>query len=213
MGTPLLRMTTFAQHAIISRHSLIFKDLFMSAKVIVLTFIYTLWISPLFAASLNEPVHLDRQKVATGCATCHYRFNFKSGGGSDICIVCHGEPARRLEQNRSLPKGFAHSAGTTLRNIDVEFQKTYRHPTFDTRAVHRSNEALPERDPRVSRHADCVDCHNPHLLSATNKFAGINGKKVGNLVTEVTHEYELCYRCHSESANLPGRYSNKRAEF
>lgn len=33
------------------------------------------------------------------------------------------------------------------------------------------------------------------------------------MLSEITQEYELCYRCHAESANLPGRFTNKKAEF
>lgn len=164
-------------------------------------------------ASGELPTHLDRQKVTAGCATCHYRFNFKNGGGPDMCLACHGDPSKVAEKKNALPKEYSAPKDAKPLNVESEFSKTYRHPTFDVRGAHRSKELLPETDPRAIRHADCVDCHNPHLLRPSKKFAGISGKKIGNLVTAVTTEAELCYRCHAESANLPGRYSNKRLEF
>jgi len=98
-------------------------------------------------------------------------------------------------------------------NIEAEFFKTYRHPTFDSPGRHRYSETLPETDPKALRHADCVDCHNPHYVSKENKFAGIRAKRVVNQLTDVTRETDMCYRCHGDSANLPGKYTNKRIEF
>lgn len=157
-------------------------------------------------------VHLSSRNLPLGCATCHFKANLKSGGGTQLCIVCHGAPQRMVAANRNLPTGFA-PAGLQLKNIEAEFSKLYRHPTFDLMGRHRSNEILPENDPNAPRHSDCVDCHHPHYVTKENKFAGIKGKRVGNFVTDITKEYELCYRCHAESANLPGKYVNKRAEF
>lgn len=159
--------------------------------------------------------HLDPQKLPAGCATCHLKGNFKYGGGPGVCLICHGEPARLDEakvNNKNMPKGFAPREGT-LKNIEPEFKKPFRHPTFDIPGEHSSKEILPEIDPRAPRHSDCVDCHAPHFVSPQKKFAGIRGKRVGNIVTNITQEYELCYKCHAESANLPGRFTNKRAEF
>jgi hypothetical protein len=129
-----------------------------------------------------------------------------------MCLVCHGDRATSKLLNRNLPRG-ATFPDPSLKNVEAEFRKNYRHPTFDARGIHLANERLPETDSRLPRHADCVDCHNPHLLSPANRFAGIPGKRVGNLYADVATEYELCYRCHGESANLPGRFTNKKAEF
>lgn len=164
------------------------------------------------AAPRQGGVHLDRQKVPRGCSTCHLKFNFKSGGGPETCIICHGDPSRLTREYASMPKGFA-LAAKDMKNIEAEFTKPYRHPAFDVRGVHRGNELLPEADPQAPRHAECVDCHNPHYLTPENKFAGIRGKRVGNLIGSITREHELCYKCHAESANLPGRFTNKRREF
>lgn len=157
------------------------------------------------AVSPNLPPHLDRQKLNYGCGSCHVGFNFKSGGGTTGCTSCHGNTPR-------LANGLV-ATGSELKDVESEFKKIYRHPTFDVRSVHSSKEELPETDPKMPRHADCVDCHDPHLVSSANPFAGIKGKRMGNIMADISHEYELCYRCHAESANLPGRFSNKRAEF
>jgi hypothetical protein len=84
---------------------------------------------------------------------------------------------------------------------------------LESKNIHSNKEILPETDHRAPRHSDCVDCHSPHQVSSANKFAGIRGKRTGNILTDVTVEYQLCYLCHSDSANLPGRFVNKRVEF
>lgn len=160
---------------------------------------------PLAVMSAELRPHMDRAKLPFGCGTCHVGFNFGNSGSSFQCIWCHGPASNKPDRYVG--------AYVTLPDIASEYKKPYRHPTFDVRGIHSSTEILPERDPNMPRHADCVDCHNPHYLSPQNKFAGIKGKQVGNLIADVTLEYELCYRCHAESANLPGNFKNKRAEF
>jgi len=160
---------------------------------------------------VNAGVHLDKKNLPLSCATCHFKSNLKSGGGSEGCITCHGNPQRK-NGNPKMPQRAIRDVGG-LKNIEAEFYKTFRHPTFDAPGRHRSNEVLPEIDSKALRHADCVDCHHPHFVTVENRFAGIKGKRVDNRVTEITKEAELCYRCHGDSVNLPGRFTNKRIEF
>lgn len=177
----------------------------------------SVFISVFYAVLLFQPVvggaayHLDKSKFPKGCATCHFKANLKNGGGVAGCITCHGNPLRRGD-NPKMPKGALKDMGRLV-NIEVEFAKTYRHPVFDAPGRHKSNELLPEVNPKALRHCECVDCHHPHYVSKENKFAGIKGKRVVNQVVSVTTESEVCYRCHAESANLPGKYTNKRIEF
>ena len=185
----------------------------MFFRCFIAAFFAAFSLSSAFALGINPPPHLDNQKIPGGCATCHSNFNFKSGGGSNLCIICHGEPERLTQVYKKMPKGFA-APGMVLKNIEAEFRKTYRHPSFDGAGnKHKGDEVLPETDSRSPRHAVCVDCHNPHYVSSTNKFTGIKGKKIGSFQSQINSEYELCYRCHGDSANLPGNSTNKRIEF
>lgn len=156
-------------------------------------------------AATQSSSHLDKNNMDDGCAACHLGFDFSNGGGPYKCITCHG-PAT------SKPIGLK-SKGINLKDVTVDFVKNYRHPVFDKRGIHSAREVLPEQSPDTPRHAECVDCHSPHFLSPDNKFAGLSGKRVGNFVSPVTKEYELCYLCHADSANLPVKSVNKRAEF
>lgn len=155
--------------------------------------------------------HLDRHNLPRGCATCHYKANLRGGGGSETCIVCHGNPQRRTAPQR-MPQGAVVSR-PEMRDIEAEFYKTFRHPTFDTPGRHKTNEILPETDHKAPRHADCVDCHHPHYVAKDNPYAGLKGRRVVNQVVTASPEAELCFRCHGDSVNLPGKYTNKRIEF
>lgn len=157
------------------------------------------------ALTFEPPPHLDKRKLPYGCGSCHVGFNFKSGGGMTGCTVCHGNPNKVI-------KGLM-APGIETKDVEAEFKKVYRHPTFDVRGVHSSKEVLPEIDPKMPRHADCVDCHDAHLVSSENKYAGLKSRQSGNFATAITKQSELCYRCHGDSANLPGRSTNKRQLF
>lgn len=176
------------------------RNIFISIILLLLAAFYS-----------QAAVHMDKSNLPRECATCHYKRSFRGGGGSEVCITCHGNPQRRSEGKKMPPGSIVPKA--YMRNIEAEFLKMYRHPTFDLPGRHVTNEILPEINPKAPRHADCVDCHNPHYLSADNKFAGIMAKKIVNKLAEATKEYELCYRCHGDSVNLPGKYTNKRSEF
>jgi hypothetical protein len=159
--------------------------------------------SLVFAAN-ETPIHLDKKYMRNGCASCHMGFDFSDGGGAYKCIACHGSSTL---QNGLLKQG------TSLKDLTREFSKNYRHPVFDKKGTHSAREVLPEIDSTIPRHVTCADCHSPHFATLGNPYSGLRGKKVGNFNTQITKEYELCYLCHSDSANLPLKSTNKRVEF
>ena len=167
-------------------------------------FILVVGLITLAPAANVTPIHLDKSNMVVGCASCHMGFDFSDGGGAYKCVTCHG------------PSGGGKvlaSRGIRLKDITTDFSKNYRHPVFDKRGAHSPREVLPETNPSAPRHADCADCHSPHFVTTDNPYAGLTGKKVGNLSAPITKEYELCYLCHSDSANLPLKSVNKRVEF
>lgn len=158
-----------------------------------------------YVLAAENPYHLDRQLLPNGCGSCHMGFNFANGGGTNKCISCHGP-------GNSKPRGLSSSA-IRPKDLTKDFSKNYRHPAFDKRGIHSTREVLPETDPAAPRHAECADCHSAHNVSGNNPYAGLKGKRIGNFAAPITKEYELCYLCHAESANLPFKSTNKRAEF
>ena len=166
--------------------------------------------------------------------------NGAQGGQSAIeqtCYQCH----------QAAPTGIAP-------NIMSEFAKAWSHPIDLSPGGHRPVfiprpfAGLPENvaldpgsaaeDTRFTdtRHVECVDCHNPHRVTAANRTEGmrgigLNGIEVPNVQTLVAapsngvdndQMYPVCLRCHGDtydqaigtmplaSGALP---SNKRTEF
>lgn len=175
-----------------------------SLKMTGIAFALVLCLFSFTQGATVTPIHLDNKNMRDGCASCHMGFDFTDGGGAYKCVTCHGP---------SSVQRVVVAQGIHLKDLTNDFSKNYRHPVFDKRSVHTAREVLPETDSSVPRHVDCADCHSPHFVTTDNPFAGLRGKKIGNLIAPITKEYELCYLCHSDSANLPVKSTNKRIEF
>ena len=161
--------------------------------------------------SMLKGSHGNRSQMPKTCRSCHKGMTMALSGEESTCLACHGDSSKRKEMVSR--RYLIESGGGQLKDIAAELNKPYSHPTLTIRGVHRKLETLPEEVVNAARHAECVDCHDPHLVDSENPYRGIKGRRVGNLITDIVHEYELCYRCHSESANLPGTSTNKHAEF
>ena len=69
------------------------------------------------------------------------------------------------------------------------------------------NEYTPGSTLLDTVHVECVDCHNPHQVTKTNRLKGmkgidINGNVVGSKIPGNSREpyvYEVCLRCHGNS--------------
>jgi len=137
--------------------------------------------------------------------------NMAVTGEEATCLTCHGDPAAR---NKMIESGFLKDNGRLIMaDISVELRKPYNHPVLTVQGVHQKNELLPEDLVNAARHAECVDCHESHLVEEGAPYRGLKGRRVGNFMADIEQEYELCYRCHAESANLPGNSTNKHEEF
>ncbi len=155
--------------------------------------------------------HGDRSVLPGSCRACHRGMSMKISGEERICLDCHGSP---LGQDEMVRRGLLKRTGNlVLGNVEAELRKPYNHPVLSVSGVHRQYEVLPEELVNAARHSECVDCHEPHLTEKGRPFRGLKGKRVGNFIVELDQEYELCYKCHGESANLPARSTSKRAEF
>lgn len=161
--------------------------------------------------SLLQGSHGDQSLMPKSCRACHRGMNMLVDGEEETCITCHGDAQLRKEMTESnFLKG---SAAQSLGDIAAELKKPYSHPVLSIKGVHRTREVLPEELVAAARHSECVDCHEPHVVEKDRPFRGIPGKRVGNFIADIEKEHELCYKCHSSSANLPLRSSNKAEEF
>lgn len=185
-------------------------------KILLLVLLFFFSALPALAAlpagrGVLQGDHGNASVLPKSCRSCHRGMAMAISGEERICLDCHGSAGNRSNMEG---KGMLRPSGETiLRDMEPTLRKAYRHPVLEVRGAHRSGETLPERAANAPRHSECVDCHEPHMVEKGRPFRGLAGKRVGNFVAEIDKEYQLCYRCHAESANLPGTSSNKHAEF
>lgn len=158
------------------------------------------------AASLST--HDTRAANPNGCSTCHFTATAGRDGNPKTCFQCHTSQSKIITR---LPE-YSRPFGIMPQDIETEYQKRYHHPSYIPK-VHNAKEVLPETNPRAPRHADCVDCHDRHGTTPERKLIAPYNPIQSSRTTEQLPEHILCYRCHGDSANLPGRYTNKRLEF
>jgi predicted CXXCH cytochrome family protein len=147
------------------------------------------------------------------------------GVSKNGCESCHrphapqtGERLVKFQEENTCYQ--CHDGTVTTANIKSEFLvKTYRHPVDITPSVHDASEnpsstlyPLPETSSGAPRHAECVDCHNPHASNnaaaqppqVRGALLGASGQSVNNtFLPQSTNEYEICFKCHADSANQP----------
>jgi predicted CXXCH cytochrome family protein len=142
-----------------------------------------------------------------GCAACHLshggdgrgRLIRRDAGADDdtACLKCHDGRAAKADLLREVSKVYGHAV---------------RGPHDAAEAPDGAAFRLPEGDPSAPRHAGCADCHEPHRATsrktdapmAAGALAGVWGIDAsGRRVAEARFEYEVCFKCHADSANQP----------
>lgn len=162
------------------------------------------------------PHTAEKTVAANGCENCH---NPHGAGGRQRLLN------EAPEEQNCFP---CHNGNAAAKNIQAEFRKISTHPVARTMGVHD-----PMEPDLVSnsggRHVECADCHNPHATAAAGggASAGVSGtlngvrgvSSSGANVSQVQNEYELCFRCHGDTAAGPARVNrqypqlNTRVEF
>ncbi len=143
---------------------------------------------------------------------------------ADACLNCHkphnsvtAVPLLRASEESACSVCHAGS-GTTpaLPSVMSEFSAFYAHPTTTLSGLHSGAEnAYPLNS---NRHAECPDCHNPHadqvsvipsmslapaLAPALRGTTGVDGTSGATPLRPASNEYEICFKCHANSANKP----------
>ena len=148
-----------------------------------------------------------------------------TGIANNGCESCHRphapQVAQRLIKNQEENVCFqCHDGTVAARNVKTDFlSKTYKHPVLLTPSVHDAAEGpnssahtLPETSVGMARHSECEDCHNGHMANATTAppplvsgaLLGVKGQSSSNaFLTQAANEYEVCFKCHGDSANKP----------
>ena len=152
----------------------------------------------------NE-THLDRSKLPMGCVSCHKGHGARASlmlnvSKDQVCLQCHG-PVKRGRK------------GESQTDISSLLTKRSNHPILQTSNNHLQGEILPERSSSAPRHVSCEDCHDPHLTTKDIPFKVARGYDGRMKVVDVRREYEVCFLCHSDSANLPPDAHNIAQDF
>ncbi|HHC73111.1 MAG TPA: hypothetical protein ENK54_09465 [Thiotrichales bacterium] len=133
------------------------------------------------------------------CQNCHQPHGAGAGGRllryaaeEENCLDCHNGNVA------------AHDIGSVL-------MKSYSHPVSDFQGTHEPGETAVVN----SRHVECQDCHNPHAARSGSgdppgALAEVRGVSIsGGEVDPLTREYQLCLRCHGDSAGKPPPYTTR----
>jgi len=179
----------------------------------------------------NPSTHETSTKAYAAAQGAHTGYTTVATNGCESCHRPHNAAAapRSLKGLEEITCGSGgsgcHGPSNIGRNIQSEFSKTYRHPTYDiTPSVHDASESptsgaypLPEAAAGTARHAECPDCHNAHASYAapasapkgSGKVAGVWGIDRNDVLKTPAgtppsvNEYEICFKCHADSANKP----------
>ncbi len=168
------------------------------------------------ACALAVSPHSGSIYLPEGCGSCHVGHGMASepmlaASQEQFCYKCHGS-----EENRSEMKSQGKLAeGALLADIEREFEKPYRHPVEEALG-HSPVEKLPNIDGGTIEHAECVDCHNPH--QKINKSPGmadeVSGYSAsGQYLDRAIREYEVCFKCHSETGANRDSQKDIRRQF
>ena len=162
---------------------------------------------------------------ATGkCLNCHDAHGWTDATGlvpflgfareENLCLTCHD--------------------GSPGSDVRIDLLKGFAHPTTMYSDRHSGPDETQPSDyavaPTNRRHAECVDCHNPHVarndgiapppapnaskrLLATSRVVVLNGAAGtapaytfvpgSDTLTAPVAEYQLCFKCHSSWTTQP----------
>lgn len=170
----------------------------------------------------NRPPDAAADLRYTQTQGAHTGYTGVRNNGCESCHRPHApQVAQRLIKNMEENVCFQCHDGTVAgRNVKTDFlSKTYKHPVLLTPSIHDAAEgptsathSLPETSVGMARHAECADCHNSHMDTAattqpplvSGALAGVKGQSSSNaFLPQAINEYEVCFKCHGDSANKP----------
>lgn len=169
------------------------------------------------------------------------------------CVNCHDPhgqtdalgdvPGLALSREESLCLQ-CHDGSPATADIASDLLRPFRHPITDRRELHTGPaESLPSdfgAAPLNRRHAECVDCHNPHIAyrdpSGPPLGSGLSKVNLGTSRVRVLNggpgappaftfiaaadtlspdlaEYEICFKCHSSWTTQPSGQTDLALEL
>lgn len=159
--------------------------------------------------SSRVPTHFLSQNNPNSCKTCHSSVGYIGGDEENQCYLCHGSSKVRMGMVGK--KGKLRTVSSS--EVSDDFTKPFRHPV-EKAGLHNPLEKYPIVDPNVPRHAECLDCHNPHYSIPEMPFLGATGIGIdGKFKQYADEEYEVCFKCHGSANNKLFYQKDKQKEF
>ncbi len=145
----------------------------------------------------------------------------------NACLNCHkihGAPQRErlLRFNREEENCLnCHNGTVATLNIAADIAKSSAHNPDRRTGVHDPDE-IPFA---MRRHAECVDCHNPHAAqpNPVGRVRGTFGQTVkgpnfnvsgvtitGRQVDSARFLYEICFKCHADGISRPRNVTTRQ---
>jgi predicted CXXCH cytochrome family protein len=129
------------------------------------------------------------------CRSCHRPH---AAGGHQRLLISQNEEDNCLS---------CHDGQIAHANIRTELDKSSSHDPRLYAGRHDPRELQAGTNP----HVECADCHNPHMATAqlnTGTYIPIGATLVGTPgvtiaganIARALYEYEVCFRCHSDTA-------------
>ncbi len=156
----------------------------------------------------NGSTHAVSAATWNGSGTNPWPVGAYATVAENACLSCHhphtaGHPQRLLAQSAEPTVcTVCHNGAVAAKNIETEFlTKPSRHPIESTQWTHD-----PKENPLImQRHVACMDCHNPHAVTAapgtpplvSGRLQGVPGLTLGGSpIAESSFVYEVCFKCH-----------------
>lgn len=160
--------------------------------------------------------HVDSPLLLEECGSCHVGHGLSGQPmlaevEENVCFRCHGSQEAR---NREMAAGRL-AAGAQLEDLETEFRKLYHHPVEEG-SGHSPVERLDGGRVAQVRHAECVDCHDPHqrIVGGMRSVDRVSGLTLsGQFVEESLFEYQVCLKCHGDRPAAYGVTHTLREEF
>jgi predicted CXXCH cytochrome family protein len=170
--------------------------------------------------------HATSNKTVTG-AWLHTSSTTVGGNACESCHRPHTAPRHSRLLNQSVEETnclVCHSGTPATKNIQAELNKSSHHNVATTGGFGVGHDAA-EPNVVATVHVQCVDCHNPHSAKTTayptkggagipalaGALSNVRGVDINNAAKyPVTAEYEICFRCHADSASKPVSSSTTR---
>lgn len=170
---------------------------------------------------------VDRSTIATGysayatgnCAHCHEQHASLDGSEPNPSGSVSAYLGFELEQDLCFS---CHDGSPASTDIATQFGiGKVKHPRLTTDGTHRADESTSSDFTGTNRHAECTDCHNPHVaneivapgydatsaakgpiigatgVTPSNGAAGVVSSYTFTTVTDTFEQYKVCFKCHS----------------